>query len=395
MSETVICTSRATVMQYDDGNKKWVPAGTGPQAFSRVQIFHNPVTNAFRVVGRKVQPDQQVVINCAIVKGLKYNQATPNFHQWRDARLVWGLNFGSKEDATQFASGMLQALEVLESSAGAVLNIMQNGPSAEDLEQQRRQQLERDQLERERRVSISGTSVVPASGGPPLPPGPPPAPGPPPPPGPPPLSGGPPAPPAGPPPPPGGPPPAASGLPPPAPPLPVVQGSGEGVSAGGLAAALAGAKLRKVVKQEENASALISPVTAAKADGSRTSSAGGGGGLMQEMNAMLARRKKLTQLGDKPAPKKEKEEPTGNDDSELSTQSQPGDIVRRPWEKNSSTLPRMKSAAGSSEPLTCTDDSELERVKQDILEEVKKELQKVKDEIIEAFVQELRKRGSP
>lgn len=83
------------------------------------------------------------------------------------------------------------------------------------------------------------------------------------------------------------------------------------------------------------------------------------------------------------------------DDSELSTQSQPGDIVRRPREKNSSTLPRMKSAAGSSEPLTCTDDSELERVKQDILEEVKKELQKVKDEIIEAFVQELRKRGSP
>ncbi|XP_078517015.1 vasodilator-stimulated phosphoprotein isoform X2 [Lissotriton helveticus] len=395
MSETVICTSRATVMQYDDGNKKWVPAGTGPQAFSRVQIFHNPATNAFRVVGRKVQPDQQVVINCAITKGLKYNQATPNFHQWRDARLVWGLNFGSKEDAAQFASGMLQALEVLESSAGVVPNIIQNGSSSEDLEQQRRQQLERDQLERECRVSIAGTSVVPASGGSPLPPGPPPAPGPPPPPGPPPLSGGPPAPPAGPPPPPGGPPPAASGLPPPAPPLPVVHGSGESVSAGGLAAALAGAKLRKVVKQEENASALISPATAAKTDGSRTSSAGGGGGLMQEMNAMLARRKKLTQLGDKPAPKKEKEEPTGNDDSELSTQSQPGDIVRRPWEKNSSTLPRMKSAAGSSEPLTCTDDSELERVKQDILDEVKKELQKVKDEIIEAFVQELRKRGSP
>lgn len=129
-------------MLYDDSNKRWLPAGTGPQAFSRVQIYHNPTANSFRVVGRKMQPDQQVrlpsslpplpagphhrsptsplplsrqvVINCAIVRGVKYNQATPNFHQWRDARQVWGLNFGSKEDATQFANGMASALEALE-----------------------------------------------------------------------------------------------------------------------------------------------------------------------------------------------------------------------------------------------------------------------------------------
>lgn len=57
----------------------------------------------------------QVVINCAIPKGLKYNQATPTFHQWRDARQVYGLNFGSKEDANVFASAMMHALEVLNS----------------------------------------------------------------------------------------------------------------------------------------------------------------------------------------------------------------------------------------------------------------------------------------
>lgn len=59
-SESSICQARATVMIYDDGNKKWVPAGTGAQAFSRVQIYHNPSNNAFRVVGRKMQTDQQV-----------------------------------------------------------------------------------------------------------------------------------------------------------------------------------------------------------------------------------------------------------------------------------------------------------------------------------------------
>lgn len=59
-SESSICQARATVMIYDDGNKKWLPAGAGPQAFSRVQIYHNPTTNAFRIVGRKMQTDQQV-----------------------------------------------------------------------------------------------------------------------------------------------------------------------------------------------------------------------------------------------------------------------------------------------------------------------------------------------
>lgn len=59
-SESSICQARATVMIYDDGNKKWMPAGAGPQAFSRVQIYHNPTNNAFRIVGRKMQTDQQV-----------------------------------------------------------------------------------------------------------------------------------------------------------------------------------------------------------------------------------------------------------------------------------------------------------------------------------------------
>lgn len=143
MSETVICSSRATVMLYDDSNKRWLPAGTGPQAFSRVQIYHNPTANSFRVVGRKMQPDQQVVINCAIIRGVKYNQATPIFHQWRDARQVWGLNFGSKEDAAQFAVGMASALEALEGGGPPPAPApsawsAQNGPSPEELEQQKR-----------------------------------------------------------------------------------------------------------------------------------------------------------------------------------------------------------------------------------------------------------------
>jgi hypothetical protein len=54
----------------------------------------------------------QVVINCAILKGLKYNQATATFHQWRDNKQVYGLNFSSKDDADSFAHAMLHALDV-------------------------------------------------------------------------------------------------------------------------------------------------------------------------------------------------------------------------------------------------------------------------------------------
>jgi len=63
----------------------------------------------------------QVVINCAILKGLKYNQATPTFHQWRDSRQVYGLNFGSKDEADSFAQAMFAALDVLTSKISSAL----------------------------------------------------------------------------------------------------------------------------------------------------------------------------------------------------------------------------------------------------------------------------------
>lgn len=76
-----------------------------------------------------------MVINCAIPKGLKYNQATQTFHQWRDARQVYGLNFGSKEDANVFASAMMHALEVLNSQeAGKSLLTFFKGCSDGEIE---------------------------------------------------------------------------------------------------------------------------------------------------------------------------------------------------------------------------------------------------------------------
>ncbi|XP_032249871.1 protein enabled homolog isoform X6 [Phoca vitulina] len=580
-SEQSICQARAAVMVYDDANKKWVPAG-GSAGFSRVHIYHHTGNNTFRVVGRKIQ-DHQVVINCAIPKGLKYNQATQTFHQWRDARQVYGLNFGSKEDANVFASAMMHALEVLNSQeTGPTLPRqnsqlpaqVQNGPSQEELEIQRRQlqeqqrqkelergergervererlervererververerlerervereRLEQEQLEREREReqreqrererqdrlererlerldrerqeqreqrerqeqlewerererrlsaaapasaetplnSVLGDSSAsepglqaasqpaetPAQQGvvlgppappppPPLPPGPapapaalPPHPGPPPPP---------PLPASGPPPPPP-PPPLPNQAPPPPPPPPAPPLPASGFFAGsasednrpltGLAAAIAGAKLRKVSRMED-ASLPSGGTTIGVNPASSKSDTGrgngplplGGSGLMEEMSALLARRRRIAEKGStiETEQKEDKNEDSEPVTSKASSTSTP-EPTRKPWERTNTmngskspvisrrdsprknqivfdnrscdSLHRPKSAP-SSQPSANgvqTEGLDYDRLKQDILDEMRKELTKLKEELIDAIRQELSKSNS-
>ncbi|CAD7089307.1 unnamed protein product [Hermetia illucens] len=123
--EQSIISARASVMVYDDTQKKWVPSGTS-SGLSKVQIYHHQQNNTFRVVGRKLH-DHEVVINCSILKGLKYNQATATFHQWRDSKVVYGLNFSSQQDAEAFARAMMHALEILSGRLLSGPQIATNG----------------------------------------------------------------------------------------------------------------------------------------------------------------------------------------------------------------------------------------------------------------------------
>ncbi|XP_077442732.1 protein enabled homolog isoform X5 [Stigmatopora argus] len=563
-SEQSICQARAAVMVYDDANKKWVPAG-GSTGFSRVHIYHHTGNNAFRVVGRKIQ-DHQVVINCAIPKGLKYNQATQTFHQWRDARQVYGLNFGSKEDANVFASAMMHALEVLNSQeTGPTLprqsQNVQNGPTQEEVDFRRRQlqkqkeiererqerecqerehleremqerqrqeqerqererqerelrereaqaererrerecqeqqeRMEREKVERERqeneqqeqldkeqqdwergrRISNAASSVaavastehltLPLGQGPPgpeesdtapaggqethklhlgssdqpqtqeivqpaglniaPPPPPPPLPssstvtslattpvatpttpsGHPPPPPPPPLppsltpAGTPTSP-------PGPSPPLLTPTPPPAPPLPAgLFSPSEDRPTSGLAAALAGAKLRKVPRSDDAgaalAAALLGTVGGTGAKSESRGNVPGGGGLMEEMSALLARRRKIAEKGSSPEPDQKSEEGEVTTTPKVSACSTP-DMPRKPWERTNSNMNgskspvigRPKSTPTPTVYLTSngvpTEVVDYDRLKQDILDEMRKELSKLKEELIDAIREEL------
>ncbi|XP_017483144.1 PREDICTED: protein enabled-like, partial [Rhagoletis zephyria] len=132
--ESSIASARASVMVYDDANKKWLPSGTS-SGLSRVHIYQHIQNNTFRVVGRKLQ-DHEVVINCAILKNLKYNQATPIFHQWRENRTVFGLNFSSKEEADAFAHTMMKVIDLLnQNTYGTTKSIQQQPPPQQNSQQ--------------------------------------------------------------------------------------------------------------------------------------------------------------------------------------------------------------------------------------------------------------------
>ena len=93
MSESPLCHIRASVMMYDSEQKRWFPcAGSG---ISRVNIYQHSKNRSFRVVGRKLDT-QEISVNCAILKGLIYNEATATFHQWRHNGIVYGLVVLSK-----------------------------------------------------------------------------------------------------------------------------------------------------------------------------------------------------------------------------------------------------------------------------------------------------------
>ena len=60
-SEQSIVAARASVMIYDEGNRRWVPSGSS-QGLSKIHIYQHTINNTFRVVGRKLH-DHEVLLN--------------------------------------------------------------------------------------------------------------------------------------------------------------------------------------------------------------------------------------------------------------------------------------------------------------------------------------------
>lgn len=434
-SEVPIVTARASVMIYDDSNKKWVPSGVS-QGLSKVQIFQHVTNNTFRVVGRKLQ-DHEVVINCAILKGLKYNKATATFHQWRDNRQVYGLNFTSKEDADSFAQAMLTALDTLGSMyrtpppvapppqppQQSTIYQHVNGPKEPESDRIQRDDMKSHQRQLSGGVSNPGSigmkdsspqsmmSVNPAGGmsreqvpsscqppaAPPVPPAPPGPPAPP--------SAGPPKAPAAPavpaipqPPPIGAPPP-----PPPPPPPPAVPTAmpAPAPGGGGLADALQKAKLKSVNRPEDGVAAAGADSAGNAAQAGMNSLARplipGAEDMMSEMQRKLAARRAKTENSSQeadsssssPEVKKNRDRNTTNGNGNKFNQAN-GSESPKVSQRQKLSLTGQETVAVPNGGSNISGDFEL--LKQEILAEMRRELQKVKTDIIEALRQELSNR---
>ncbi|XP_072031784.1 uncharacterized protein [Amphiura filiformis] len=404
--EQSICQVYASVMLYDDGRRQWMPSGGAP-GMARVHIYQHQSNNTYRVVGR-LMADQSVVINCAILKGLKYNQATATFHQWRDSRQVYGLNFQSAEDADKFASSMMDSLDALQAPPRPspptppqppVHQVNhQNGP-ADDPRLRHDGHMQQSAAPSPPSVPAEPPAVPRAPPAPPAPPAAPPAPpvpsgGPP---SPPQSNSAPPAPPGAPPAPPGPPPPpgggGAGGPPPPPPPPPPPGPGGPGGAGGGgggndLASQIAAAKLKK-------ASAAPKP------EGEEPQKrAGGPGGvnMMADLQRKLQMRKQKAEGGDSgassaPSANKERKSPP-----EQRSEPQKNS---RPWEKkitNGAIAPgsprtqRRSSINNKENGSAGGDNVDFEKMKQEIMVEMRKEISKMKEDIIAAIKMELNRR---
>eukprot|EP01117_Protostelium_nocturnum_P018113 TRINITY_DN750_c0_g1_i9.p1 TRINITY_DN750_c0_g1~~TRINITY_DN750_c0_g1_i9.p1 ORF type:complete len:350 (+),score=109.77 TRINITY_DN750_c0_g1_i9:246-1295(+) len=346
MSEKSVFSAKAVVYMFDTNTKKWAPTEHGNE-FCRVDMYENTQTGGHRVIARLVKPPNPVLINSNVSKDTVYTRLSETFHQWSDPRQIYGLNFGTKEDATTFSAGFEQTVTKLKSAGTATLRAPIAPPAA-----------------------LSAPAGPPA--GPPAPPAAPAAPAAPP---------GPPAPPSAPP----GPP-----APPSAPPAPAPGGGSGGTPGRGalLASIQQGAKLKKAVTVDKSGPILKEEKKAAADSG------GGGGGAGGMMAAMMAQRNKMLAGGAKkssepPAPAPKADPPTPRSTPVPSSPAPtpaptpaPAPVKAAPAAPAKfGTIGRTATTQGASELNT----PELKALKEEILSEVRAELNKVKEEILSAL----------
>lgn len=69
-SEQSIASARASVMVYDDVNKKWIPSGSS-SGLSKVHIYQHTAQQTFRVVGRKLQDHEVGFIDNGVTQTVR------------------------------------------------------------------------------------------------------------------------------------------------------------------------------------------------------------------------------------------------------------------------------------------------------------------------------------
>ncbi|KAL3874579.1 hypothetical protein ACJMK2_037567 [Sinanodonta woodiana] len=107
--QLLLVSAKVLLMMYDEVNRRWWPSSE----LIEFGIYHNTSNNKMTIIGKE-SDSHEVILASDISIGMKYIQATPIFHQWRDTAFhVYGLKFTNERDADEFAYVMFAALETI------------------------------------------------------------------------------------------------------------------------------------------------------------------------------------------------------------------------------------------------------------------------------------------
>lgn len=109
MGESVVVFADAEVMQHESHSGSWVPLSG--QRKASVRVVQNGRNQQFRIIAML---DETLVLNTRLYYKMHYKAATTTFHQWRDEqKAVYGLSFASQDQARQFEDMVRQVLELI------------------------------------------------------------------------------------------------------------------------------------------------------------------------------------------------------------------------------------------------------------------------------------------
>lgn len=97
---------RAAVYHYNPGTNTWETADNG---LSRLDLYHSPQNQRYRVVGVSAKTGE-VVANSSLTRAVVYQQVTPLFHQWSDTMFSYGVYFATHDEAQRFAQAVDAAI---------------------------------------------------------------------------------------------------------------------------------------------------------------------------------------------------------------------------------------------------------------------------------------------
>ena len=97
----------ATYRRWEQKLESWFSlnkkgSGLKISQYFRFEKRRKKQNKTYRIIGQKAEDPNRISVNSNVIPTLIYNEATARFHQWRAQGTVYGLNFASTDQVSDF-----------------------------------------------------------------------------------------------------------------------------------------------------------------------------------------------------------------------------------------------------------------------------------------------------